>query len=76
MSVNKFVSPAVILFIDQLVVAAGGWLYWIVLTKIVSTSVVGQVTTAFSFVILASTLIQLGLEYPLLKRASIRQDLM
>lgn len=69
MSVNKFVNPAFILFIDQICVAAGGWAYWIVLTKIVSTPVVGQATTAFSLAVLASTLIQLGLEYPLLKRA-------
>jgi O-antigen/teichoic acid export membrane protein len=68
-SVDKFVSPGIILFIDQLLVAIGGWAYWIMISKFVSTSDVGHATTIYSLVLLVNTIIQLGLEYPLLKKS-------
>ena len=70
MSVNKFIGPSVALFLDSLVVAAGGWFFWLVISKFISAEEVGQATTVFSLVVLITTLTQLGLEYPLLKRSS------
>jgi O-antigen/teichoic acid export membrane protein len=70
MSVNKFIGPSVALFLDSLVVAAGGWFFWLVISKFISAEEVGQATTVFSLVVLITTLTQLGLEYPLLKKSS------
>ncbi|MFY3741752.1 MAG: O-antigen/teichoic acid export membrane protein [Candidatus Nitrosomirales archaeon] len=75
-SIDRFVNPGIMLFIDQLLVAAGGWLYWIMISKFVLTSEIGHATTVYSLVLLANTILQLGLEYPLLKKSiSQRQQL-
>lgn len=58
------------LFLDQLVVAIGSWIYWIIILKFISSYEVGQATTVYSLVLLVSMFTQLGLEYPLLKKAS------
>lgn len=68
-SVDKFVSPGIMLFIDQLLVAVGGWVYWLVVSKFVLTSEIGHATTVYSLVLLVNTVAQLGLEYPLLKKS-------
>jgi O-antigen/teichoic acid export membrane protein len=68
-SVNKLGVQGTLLFLDQLLVAAGGWIYWLVISKITSTSEIGQATAVYSLVVLTSTLTQLGLEYPLLKKS-------
>ena len=44
--------------------------FWLVISKFISAEEVGQATTVFSLVVLITTLTQLGLEYPLLKRSS------
>jgi O-antigen/teichoic acid export membrane protein len=72
MSVNKFISSSVLLFLDNLIYAAGNWIYWLIISKIISTSELGQATTILSLVTLAATLTQLGLEYPILKRSPIQ----
>lgn len=69
-SVNRFVSPGIILFLDQILVAAGSWLFWLVISKVVLAGEIGQATGVYSLVLLVSTVIQLGLEYPLLRRVS------
>jgi O-antigen/teichoic acid export membrane protein len=74
MSHEKFINSSVILFLDLIVVAAGGWLYWLVISKLVSPSVVGQSTAVFSLVLLTSTIVGLGLEYPLLKKSSTERS--
>ena len=68
-SVNEFGSQGTLLFLDQLLVALGGWIYWLAIVSKISSSEVGQVTAIYSLVALISTVIQLGLEYPLLKRS-------
>jgi len=69
-SVKKFVGPSIVLFIDFLVVAAGGWFFWLMISKLTPVEEVGHATTIFSLVVLVTTIIQLGLEYPLLKKSS------
>lgn len=71
---TRFTAPGILLFIDQLLVAAGGWVYWLVITKLTSASEIGNATTFYSLVILVNAIIQLGLEYPLLKRSSSSLD--
>jgi O-antigen/teichoic acid export membrane protein len=71
MAATKFVSSGILLFLDQMVFAGGNWFYWIVVSFLSTLSDIGQTTTVYNLVILASTLTQLGFEYPLLKRASI-----
>lgn len=73
MANNDFVNPSIFLFLDQLLVAAGGWIYWLLISQISSTSEIGQATTVFSLVILTAGLTQLGLEYPLLKKAVLNK---
>jgi O-antigen/teichoic acid export membrane protein len=70
MSHEKFMNSSMFLFMDLIVVAAGGWLYWLVISKLVSISDVGQSTSVYSLVVLISTIVGLGLEYPLLKKSS------
>jgi O-antigen/teichoic acid export membrane protein len=75
-SVGKFVNPGILLFLDQLIVAAGGGLFWLVISKIVNASEIGHATAIYSLVLTVSTIIQLGLEYPLLKKSSkYRQEI-
>jgi O-antigen/teichoic acid export membrane protein len=74
MSHEKFINSSVILFLDLIVVAAGGWLYWLVISKLVPTTDVGQSTAVFSLVLLTSTIVGLGLEYPLLKKSSTERS--
>lgn len=71
---NKFVGQGILLFIDQILVSATNWLYWIVVSRLASTSEIGQATSVYSLVLLISTVSQIGLEYPLLKKASIRHS--
>jgi O-antigen/teichoic acid export membrane protein len=68
---NDYVKPSIILFIDSLLVSVGNWLYWLVISKLTSASEIGLAVTVYSLVILVTTLTQLGLEYPLLKKSSI-----
>jgi O-antigen/teichoic acid export membrane protein len=73
-SVNKFAGSGMLLFIDLLLVAIANWIYWVIISKINSTSEIGQATTIYSLALLVSTITQLGLEYPLLKRSSARHN--
>jgi O-antigen/teichoic acid export membrane protein len=68
---NKFVGQGFLLFLDQILVAVTNWIFWIVVSRLASTSEVGQATSVYSLVLLMSTVCQLGLEYPLLKRSSL-----
>lgn len=70
MSEEKFMNSSLFLFLDLIIIAAAGWLYWIVISKLISISEVGQSTALYSLVFLTATLTGLGLEYPLLKKTS------
>lgn len=71
---NKFIGQGIILFIDQILVSATNWFYWIIVSRLASTSEIGQATSVYSLVLLISTISQIGLEYPLLKRASLHRS--
>jgi O-antigen/teichoic acid export membrane protein len=66
---NRFVGPSFMLFLDYFFVALGGWLYWIVISKLAPVGEIGAATTIYSLVISVATITQLGAEYPLLKRS-------
>jgi len=68
---NDYVKPSIILFIDSLLVSVGNWLYWLIISKLTLASEIGLAVTVYSLVMLVTTLTQLGLEYPLLKKSSI-----
>src|SRR5918999_1300820 len=68
---NRFVSQAMLLFLDQILVAITNWLYWLVISRFTLTSEIGQATSVYSLVLLLSTSSQIGLEYPLLKKSSL-----
>ena len=72
MSVSKLINSSLLLFVDQLVVGAGGWVYWLIISKLASTSEVGLATTVYNLVILIATVVELGLEYPLLQEIVYR----
>jgi len=67
MSTNKFVNEGLLLFFDLLIVGAGNWVFWLIISHLSTTSEVGQATIIISLIWLSTSLIQLGLEYPLLK---------
>jgi O-antigen/teichoic acid export membrane protein len=70
MSQEKFMTSSIYLFLDLIVIAASGWLYWLIISKLIPISVVGQSTSVYSLVVLTSSIVGLGLEYPLLKKTS------
>jgi O-antigen/teichoic acid export membrane protein len=69
-STGKFIGPGILLFLNQSLIAAINWIYWLIMSKVSTTSELGQATTVTNLVLLIATITQLGLEYPLLKRAS------
>jgi O-antigen/teichoic acid export membrane protein len=71
---NKFIGQGILLFIDQIVVSATNWFYWIMVSRLASTSEIGQATSVYSLVLLISTVSQIGLEYPLLKKSSLHRS--
>jgi O-antigen/teichoic acid export membrane protein len=66
---NNFTGQGVLLFVDVLLVAATNWIFWLIVSKLISASEIGQASIVYSLVLLFSTLSQLGLEYPLLKNS-------
>ena len=71
MAVNKnFAGQGVLLFVDQILISATNWIFWLIISKLISPSEIGQASVIFSLVLLFSTLSQLGLEYPLLKKSA------
>jgi O-antigen/teichoic acid export membrane protein len=74
MSLNRFASSSMLLFIDEILLAAGGWTYWLIISKIASPSEIGGATSLYNLVLLGSTLAMLGLEYPLLRRSSLERS--
>jgi len=73
-SSGDFVAPSFFLFLDIFLVSIGGWIFWLVMTKLTSSSALGLAVTVYSLVLLVTTLTQLGLEYPLLKRSNIQRS--
>jgi O-antigen/teichoic acid export membrane protein len=71
---NRFVGQGMLLFFDQILVAITNWLYWLVVSRFTVTSEIGQATSVYSLVLLMSTLAQVGLEYPLLKKSSLHRS--
>src|ERR687885_39138 len=69
-AIGRFGAQGTLLFLDHLLVAVGGWIYWLVIVSRISPFEVGQVTAVYSLVTLISILTQLGLEYPILRRSS------
>ena len=61
-SISRFGAQGTLLFLDHLLVAVGGWIYWLVIVSRISPFEVGQVTAIYSLVTLISILTQLGLE--------------
>ena len=74
MSLSRFASSSMLLFIDEILLAAGGWTYWLIISKIASASEIGEATSLYNLVLLGSTLTMLGLEYPLLRRSSLERS--
>jgi O-antigen/teichoic acid export membrane protein len=60
-------GSSAILFVDQIVVAATNWIFWLVMTTMIPAANIGSATTVYSLVLLTTTIAQLGLEYPILK---------
>jgi O-antigen/teichoic acid export membrane protein len=74
LTTNKFIGQGILLFTDQILVSITNWLYWIMVSRLASTSEIGQATSVYSLVLLISTVCQIGLEYPLLKKASLHRS--
>jgi len=71
---NDFVTPSLLLFIDNVLVASGSWVYWIIISKLTTVSEIGTAVTVYGLVVLITTLTQLGIEYPLLKKSGIGES--
>ena len=54
-----------------MLVSVGGWLYWLVISKLTLASEIGLAVSVYSLVMLLTTITQLGLEYPLLKKSIV-----
>jgi O-antigen/teichoic acid export membrane protein len=71
---NRFVGQAMLLFLDQILVAITNWLYWLVISGLTVTSEIGQATSVYSLLLLMAFLAEVGLEYPLLKKSSLQRS--
>jgi len=69
MSSTKFTNEGIILFFDVLIIGAGNWIFWLIISRFSTTTEVGEATSIISLVLMTTTLIQFGLEYPILKFA-------
>jgi O-antigen/teichoic acid export membrane protein len=69
---SDFVTPGLILFVDSFVMALCMWLYWLILSKLTLASEIGLAITVLSLVNLVTTLTQLGIEFPLLKKSHVQ----
>lgn len=74
MSDHAFVRPGSLIFIDAMIVSAANWFYWLVMAQFLLTSEIGHAITVISLTALISAISQLGLEYPLVKKASKMRD--
>ena len=74
MSNNAFVRTGSVLFIGSMIVSVVNWFFWLVMAQFLLASEIGHATTIISLAILISALSQLGLEYPLVKKASTMRD--
>lgn len=68
---KDFVAPSLLLFLDSIIVSVGSWAYWIVVSRLTTASEIGIAVSVYSLTMLVTTIAQLGLEYPLLKKSSI-----
>ena len=59
LTTNKFIGQGMLLFTDQILVSVTNWLYWIVVSRLASTSEIGQATSVYSLVLLISTVSQI-----------------
>ena len=66
---EDFVTPGILLFLDNILVSAGGWIYWLIISKITTATEIGIAITIYSLVILVTSIAHLGIEYPLLKKS-------
>ena len=64
---SHFTSSGILLFLNQLVLAFSNWIFWMIISKFASTVEIGQSTTIYSLVVFFTTIIQFGIEYPILK---------
>ncbi len=74
MTTNRFVGQGMLLFTDQILVSVTNWFYWIIISRLASTSEIGQATSVYSLVLLIATISHMGLEYPLLKKSSLHRS--
>ena len=73
-ALNNFVTPSLLLFLDNVLVASGSWIYWITISKLTTASEIGIAVTVYGLVVFITTLTQLGIEYPLLKKSGIKNS--
>ena len=64
----EFLKASVVLFFSGILLAIGGFVFWIVASQLMSTSDIGYATTTMSSIYVVSSITALGLEYTLLKR--------
>jgi O-antigen/teichoic acid export membrane protein len=66
---NNFTGQGVLLFVDLILISATNWIFWLIVSKLIPASEIGEASVIYSLVLLFSTISQLGLEYPLLKKS-------
>ena len=74
MTTNRFVGQGILFFTDQMLISVTNWFYWIIVSRLASTSEIGQATSVYSLVLLITAISHLGLEYPLLKKSSLHRS--
>lgn len=71
---KKLAVPGTLLFLDQVAISAGSWAFWLVITRITSSSQIGLAITVYTLVLIISLASQLGLEYTLVKKLSVQRS--
>ena len=70
LSEEKALQTGIWLFADLFVVSAGGWFFWLILSKIANPVEIGYATTTLSVVTLTTGIFGFGLDYALLRESS------
>jgi O-antigen/teichoic acid export membrane protein len=70
---KDFFTTSIFLFLDNIIVAAAGWLFWIIVGKFSSTSDIGISTYLITIASFVSGILLLGFEFSLLKKVGSMQ---
>lgn len=72
MTLDKLAKSSFLLFADNLILAIGGWAFWLITTQITSSTEIGYASSYIALITTVSGIAVFGLEFPIL--SNINKD--